>query len=566
MQLKLSKDIYAFIGKTVAAAFSAILLAVLASCGSGGETPVTGTLPGTETAAETEGSAAAVIVGDGSSDYTIIYPDGDREARANATLLSKEIRSVTGVRIPIMSDSLKEDTGDSAKEILVGQTSREAGKAFKKTLKEGQFKIELNGNTLIFAGKNSECTEAAVGWFVGNCVTEGGVVLEEGFKVDSRDVTVPLIEWSGSKWFLDNGGYCRMISLSDGELMAAYSSGTQIYVARSRDNGTNWYRKTKVTNLTKTPNGDSMTCTNANVYEISDGFLIATFRAHTTGSNYSKFYSSIRFSLSRDGGKTWERDGIIAENLYNGSNFTGFWEPHCMTLPDGRLAVYYANDCIGGSAQGYPFVKSKSYQHIIMHIFDDKTETFGATIIASDGEKHNSRDGMPVVCRLSDGGCVMVIESSQESNFPFVIQMLFSSDGIKWSDPVTIYRGMENGDYCGAPYVILLPDGRLAVSCQATRFSGVTVGKKGTYSSTMNVLISKGPVIMDNCGAVSVDSFEKVLVNPLTNGANSYAIWPSMCVHGGYLFCVADLGSVDENATPKGIGLYLRKAKLGLGD
>lgn len=90
-----------------------------------------------------------------------------------------------------------------------------------------------------------------------------------------------------------------------------------------------------------------------------------------------------------------------------------------------------------------------------------------------NGEDNNSRDGMPIWCKLSNGEYIMAIESTHLRNSffrkrSFVIQLYSSENGTQWNkiNDVYIPANRRKSEYAGAPYVVQLPDGRLCVSFQ----------------------------------------------------------------------------------------------------
>ncbi|MBQ7171711.1 MAG: exo-alpha-sialidase [Clostridia bacterium] len=543
--------------KTIVFLLLIMLCPALLSCAGNTPTDPGGTA---DDSAAPDAPAELVLASGGESEYVILYSAKEEYGRSNATRLYREIREKIGVILEMKEDGEVpgEGEGESRKAILVGRTDREESTVLRKTLKAGEFIIKAEGNALYLIGRNEEATAAAVRYFTSNLVgeTKGELKLAGGLEVRSGDVLTPSLEWEGSALSFTDGGYARMIGLSDGSAIVAYSSGNRICVRKSED-GKKWGEQIAVTPVFKSPDGKkTLTSSNANVFELKDGTLMAACRAHTAKGS-SPFYSSIRFALSSDGGRTWSETKIVAENTYQGDKFTGFWEPHMIYLPDGRLGIYYASDCIGGSAKGYPFVSSMTYQNIILHLYDETTATFGDPIVASDGEKHNSRDGMPVLATLSDGSMAMVIESSHDrKNYPFVIRILFSEDGIRWSDPKTIYAPTITNHYAGAPYIVTLPDGRIAVSCQATQYSGTTAGEDNVHNSIMNVLISKNKVTYADRDTIGTADFEKVLVNPFTT--TDFAVWPSMAFYRDKLYCFAQGGTVGADGKSASNGLYLR--------
>ena len=380
---------------------------------------------------------------------------------------------------------------------------------------------------------------------------------------DTAMINNDIIQWNQSNIFVQSGGYARMTTLPDGDLACVYTSGGYVRYCTSADEGITWSAPTNVIKIESTPTGQKMVLANANIVVMKNGAYMVAFRAHTGGpvGEFTSFYSSIRYCISRDKGVTWSEDIIVVENNHVGGEFTGFWEPHMLYVKDGKLAMYYAADCLGGTAVGYPFINDiEKQQHIVLHLYDEETKQFGEPIIASNGIDHGSRDGMPSVCELADGTFAMVIESSSyRPRNAFIIQMLFSEDGIKWSEPKNIWIPKSEGHYAGAPFVAKLDDGRIAVSFQATEGSGNTLAHNKVNNSVMNVIISNKPISYADRDTISQADFDRVSENPIqTYEEHSYAIWPAMHVHKGKLYCSADLG-VCTSPTGRALkGIHLR--------
>ncbi|MBQ7010185.1 MAG: exo-alpha-sialidase [Clostridia bacterium] len=551
--------------KTVLKRLSAIALAatMLASASACGGTkvppatdPVTTEAPITEPPAPTE----LTIAKDGKSQYTIVYSGSEEYGHNTAFYLHRFFREHLKVNIDFIDDSDRPAEKAEEFEIVIGKTNREASKSLRKSIKTGEFVIAASESALYLVGKGEEETRAAVEYFIANIAgsVQGECTVAADLMFDSGEELTPVLEWEKNKIHIGSGGYVRLTTLQTGELLAAYST-SGIKIAKSTDDGKTWQPAVSVTKPAKTPLGDNLTFANANAIQYGNGDIMVAYRAHTPTNSKKNFYTSIRYQISKDGGRTFGDPVIVAEYQRNDTDFKGFWEPHMVILPDGKLAMYYANDCVGPQNADYPYVPSGSYQHIMVHVFDYETETFGKGMIASNGVEHKSRDGMPVVCSLSDGGMVMVIEANWDKDYSFIVQMLFSKDGITWSDPVTVCKPTKAKHYCGAPFVTLLPDGRLAVSCQATQYSGATAGDTNVANSQMNVYISKEPITMANCGDVNEASFVKVLENPLSMGIETRSIWPAMHVHNGWLLCAAEIGS---NGSGGITGLYMRRASI----
>lgn len=507
-----------------------------------------------------------------SADYTIVY---EQKINSQATRLRKSVYDVCGKTPKFTSDS----SNESDYEILIGDTGRAESSDFLNALDEycyGVRVINNNGKTkIIIAAKKQSYYALAVELFTKEYLpndksdlklkkTEETIMLNQEDKQLDEILAAQPINWEGGNILIDKGGYGRMCALPDGKLAFVYSGGAYIRYKTSSDDGKTWSEPTNVIKLDTCPTGQPMTTANANIVVMNDGSYMVAFRAHTAGSQFDTFYSSIRYCISRDGGKTWSSDTIVAENTHVGPEFTGFWEPHMLYVKDGKLAMYYASDCIGGDAVGYPFVADMEKQHIIVHLYDETTGRFGEPIIASNGNDHKSRDGMPVVCKLSDGSYAMVIESSiMKGTHPFIVQMLFSEDGIKWSEPKNIWIPDGFDHYSGAPFIVTLPDGRIAVSFQGTEGSGSTLAQNKVNNSEMNVIISKSSVTFADRDSIKQADFERVFFNPIqTQESQSFSIWPAMFVHKGKLYCTADLGYNTSATARTTKGIYLRIGEI----
>ncbi len=505
-----------------------------------------------------------------SAEYKIVH---ESKAYKEASLVRTALKKLLGKTPDMTSDGTEPA---QAYEILIGDTGRAESNAFLAELPDYSYGVKIEAKEgsvkIILAGKKTDYLLDAAKLLINEYLPSESTTLvlkttetkiTENSDDKNKDILMKAqpIQWTENSQFVTNGGYARLLDLPDGRLAMAYSAGNAIKFAISSDDGQSWAESYKVAEIDQTPLGQKMSNANANAVVMENGDIMVAFRAHTaTSIEYTQFYSSIRFSISKDGGKTWSKDKIVVENTYNGNKFTGFWEPHMIYIKDGKLAMYYANDCIGGDASGYPFVSSQTYQHIMVHTYDEQTENFGAPIIASNGIKHNSRDGMPVVCKLSDGSYAMVIESSvMRGKYAFIIQILFSEDGIVWSEPKNVFCPSTIDNYAGAPFITCLDDGRIVISCQATEGSGTTIANDNVHNSTMNVLISEKPITYADRDTITQKNFKKIFFNPFSfDTKNSYAIWPAMSLHNGKLYCIAQCGYNTSASTVTGTGLHIR--------
>jgi hypothetical protein len=171
--------------------------------------------------------------------------------------------------------------------------------------------------------------------------------------------------------------------------------------------------------------------------------------AHENGPHHF----TIRMSLSRDGGVTWQPR---AEPIFSGGNTAakGCWEPAAVQMPDGEVRLFFAHELPG-------------QQEIAMMTTRDAGTTWSTKQQAS--LRPNRRDGMPVPCLLNDGRLVFSIEDNglagQESKHPPYRPTIV--------DPTAKDRWMAlrdtPGEQCNvsAPYLTRLPTGETLLSVQS---------------------------------------------------------------------------------------------------
>lgn len=325
--------------------------------------------------------------------------------------------------------------------------------------------------------------------------------------------------------YMGGGAYPRMYQLQDGTLLCGFDASmggpnARIAVARSEDGGKTWSFP-KVAAEKK-----GFDCANANFIQLENGDILLAYRAIKGGENID---AKILCNISRDNGKTWEYHSSVIEEYGKG----GVWEPHFIMI-DGKVAVFYAND--SQHAMG-----DTGFQNIEFKLLEQ--DGWGEKRIASNGNETKSRDGMPVVDRLSDGRYVMVVEANDFPDYVFITQIKFSPDGLDWSDPLkTIYRPTKKGagKKAGAPYIVVLPGDILVVSFQTDE----DATQNGDHVSTMKVIVSK------DLGKSWTDPFTPF---PVPDGKS--AIWNGMYWANDQLFALTSANH------PTG-GIYARIATL----
>lgn len=321
---------------------------------------------------------------------------------------------------------------------------------------------------------------------------------------------------SGDVNVIAEPGYAaRVYPLGDGRLLAGYELDNKIFTVISSDGGKTWENKTLAVEF------EGLTCSNISFLRVGDLIYLA-YRAIGFREDGS-FYGSLRVSVSENDGLDWKYHSLIAENIEADGNFKGVWEPF-LIMVNGELTCFYANDSTAVT----------KYQNIETRTFDG--EKWGNTVIVSNGTDHESRDGMPVVCHLSEGGYVLAIESTKYSeNYPFIIQILYSQNGVDWSEPKDVYIPKSKGSKAAAPGIAETADGRLIITFQTDEDKDT----KGDSVSIAKVITAK----TTNLKAISPALFSKPeAIFPEEH--NDFSLWGGIYTDGQKAYYAA--------GTPKG--------------
>ena len=344
-------------------------------------------------------------------------------------------------------------------------------------------------------------------------------------------------------------GYPRLYRLSEywnNRWLLGGDNGTIIcYI--SEDQGLTWSSPSFVSNFPK------YVCSNVDFFELPNHDIICSYRAigsHTSHNPNIKYNRKIFSSISKNGGKTWKKLGLIVDNYdlakklgkskkdaidaVKHENNVGFFEPFVQYF-NNKITVIYADDftpmllLLSGSikdsrkeqsiySQTFDLSKMKwsSKRKIIMNGYIKKSPT------NSGLNKRISRDGMPVTDIMKDGTYVMAFEGTYRREsyayltggtlkeyHPFEIVISYSKDGENWSNPVEIYHGHNKGSKYSAPYICITENNQLIISFQ-TDENSVNSGYIGDLYSIMKVLISKPGISIEK---INADSFYAVTNN-----------------------------------------------------
>ncbi len=188
------------------------------------------------------------IVENQKSEYVIYRADlakeGEQEGGAKLRTL---IKDATGVRLEYATDD-KFGKIEGMKEIVIGNTNRDASKIAAEGLGDNQFRFLVVGDTLAIAASNPDCLTAAAETFAKEYVTKDSVKVPlkldrtwqctEGF--GSYEVKNPInptghdpyvIDKDGKYYYCWSGGGGVMVSAADSLAETSRDGGTVVFKA-----------------------------------------------------------------------------------------------------------------------------------------------------------------------------------------------------------------------------------------------------------------------------------------------------------------------------------------------
>lgn len=459
------------------------------------------------------------------SDYYVTRPESSSAAesveKTYAVAIRNALNETTGLSVGIKDDWYRDEAEIPPLEILVGETNRSESAQVYAELAENEWRVTVAGSKIVIAGATDDALCDAAEYFINTFITGKSEIM---IPIDMEQSGTPVWGLGETIKVADGGSYPRMYELADGTLLY----GIDGYCFRSSDDGATWSSGVSymVNDYVENDAGERFPLSVANTafIQLEDGTILVGYRAigYADAAN-ATYYTKLQVSQSVDGGLTWSFHSIICEYYdYNG-NFRGVWEPHFGYL-NGVLTCFYAND-------SYDVVKQ--YQNIEYLQWIDGEWT-NRTVV-SDGDKHASRDGMPVWTQLSTGEYVCAIEGWVDGTTKMCIKLLYSEDGINWTEPVTIFD--DNGyRYAGAPYIVELPDGRLLVCFQANEDASAD-------NSRMRAIVSDGTRVQE-LTAANFGYAYNVFATPV----GRYSLWNSLFVTDKYVYALTG-----TNGDPSGM-------------
>lgn len=407
------------------------------------------------------------------------------------------------------------------------------------------------------------------------------------------------INWTTPAAVGDAGGYPRMEKLPDGTLLLASSSTNKILrLMRSNDGGATWGESETIVDYTDT---EYLPANSYLYYDKVTETLYFTYRCpieyKDSAGNITGYTSNINYLTSTDGGRTWsDIKTVCSSSVPNQEKYGGMWEP-TIYRTDGKLRIYYSCDVVKyGSGQltlntgteyekidkSFPYSESKVTQNIVMHELDEKTGAWsgGVAVFAGYSDSLSEeygfpagtvkmRAGMQSISRLSDGTYVMAVETTKLRNwgdyggtdFPMVIDVCFSRDGVNFTEPRTVAQGHADGYTSAAPWVVTLPDGRIAVSFQTDDFHDQPMPTEAGNYKQLQVVISKEAVSYDDASEIDINDFERYCPFDVYNTEVTFNYWNALFIDGYTLYVVGNHNTNDKKVTPAK-GMLISKADL----
>ncbi len=381
-------------------------------------------------------------------------------------------------------------------------------------------------------------------------------------------------------------GYPRIFKLSEYWNNAWLFGGDngRIVVRRSLDEGVSWSNEVIASYM------DNYSCANIDFFELPNHDIICSFRAignNITSDADNQYSRKLHFSLSHDGGISWEDGGDIVDNFLLAEQLgkskqeainamkqegrLGFFEPY-IDLINNKPTVVYADDFSTGILKPMGSSVSLNYctQYLATQTYDMKTNTFSKErVMMMDGTQKKSprgsglasrisRDGMPVYTRMKDGTYVVVFEGTYrdrdypsftgetlEEYHPFEILLSYSKDGINWANPVEIYIPKNNGSKASAPFVCVNEKDQLVVSFQ-TDEDAVPSGYIGDAYSVMKCMVAKEGIAIED---IDKDSFYAV-TNVNNTPVGGASLWNGMMVLGNTLYTCSSGNPIRRSDIP----------------
>jgi uncharacterized protein (DUF779 family) len=241
--------------------------------------------------------------------------------------------------------------------------------------------------------------------------------------------------------------YPKTVELPNGKLLATFENDNEntnmeyFPIYTSTDNGKTWSFTSRINDQVDGWGNDN----GAFLYVLPQA--IGNMPAGTilcAGLASPPDHSRLRLELykSNDDGVTWTYVSRIAEG--GAYSTTPIWEPFIM-VANNKLIVYYSDER-----------DKANHNQKIVHQTSTNGVNWGAVVEDVALTNSNLRPGMPVIAKMANGQYVMTYEIVNASGLPNNFKISSNPESWNPTDAGTTI------DYGGSPYIISLPNGRLA--------------------------------------------------------------------------------------------------------
>lgn len=264
-------------------------------------------------------------------------------------------------------------------------------------------------------------------------------------------------DYSSMQKLAPKGGYVRLLRLADKSIaVVSEDYGGNAFLIRSYDEGKSWTEPYNIfSHLVR--GGVRVNISNPEIIQLTNGDILVACNYRPREQEKTPYAIAVR--KSTDNGKAWGETQVIFEAEPRFGD--GCWEPSFLQLPSGEVQVYFANEA--------PYTSSSEQEISVISSMDngDSWSTLKTVCFRSD-----RRDGMPVA-RIIGDEIVVTIEDNNISAFkPYTVRCKIADN---WSAPVladspernySLADKVDDKDYLGAPYFLVLPTGETLLSYQ----------------------------------------------------------------------------------------------------
>ncbi len=268
-----------------------------------------------------------------------------------------------------------------------------------------------------------------------------------------------LIRWETKRW---RGGTVRApVELDDGVLLGTYTNpvdGGTGVLCMRSKDGGRTWQRLSIIAQDPDPSAD---IGDGDFTLLSNGHILHSYRHnHYRGRPASERRYAIKVAISKDRGVSWKHHSTVMTS--QGEN-AGLWASFIMETKSGNVQCYYDDEATPKQA-GF-----ERHQWARMKTWNAKASKWENPVTVSRAKNpgHLSRDGMCSVVELPGGRLICALESaSTDAPITGVVRLVVSNDGGKtwsWADTerFVLYETRDKRYNAIAPWITLLSDGRL---------------------------------------------------------------------------------------------------------